>query len=106
MTVVLSTVYSNSTFANTSKSIEQQDSVQTIHVKVKGVTCSSDLKTISQNVEKANGVKSCTTGKEGATTIFIIEFDALKISEKEIYAVIEGTGGCENPNERPYKVKQ
>ena len=27
-------------------------------------------------------------------------------TEKEIVTAIENTGGCENPNDRPYKVKQ
>lgn len=82
-----------------------QDSSKTITVKVKGVTCSGDLKTIAGNVEKLSGVNHCKTGKMGATSTFEVKFNPSRVSEKEIYAAIENTGGCENPNDKPYKVK-
>ena len=91
-------------FAQSTLTNQQSDSVKT--VKVKGITCSSDLKTISANVEKLKGVKSCKPGKTGPTTTFEIKYNADSISEKEVFAAIEGTGGCKNPNDRPYKVKK
>ena len=81
------------------------DSIKTIQVKVKGITCGNDLKTIAGNVEKLKGVSSCKTGKMGATSSFEVKYNPAKINEKEIYAAIENTSGCENPNDRPYKVK-
>lgn len=105
MSVALVTVNASNAVANVPV-VNQLDTVKTIQVKVKGVTCSTDLKMITTNVEIMIGVKSCKPGKEGATTTFIVVFDPTKISEKEIYAAIEGTGSCENPEERPYKVKQ
>ncbi len=94
-----SNVYSQ---ANTSES----DSLKTVTVKVKGITCSTDVKTISANVEKVKGVSSCKVAKQGATTSFEVAFNKSKVTEKEIFSAIENTGGCENPNDRPYKVKQ
>ena len=61
---------------------------------------------ISANVEKLNGVSSCKPGKQGTTTTFDVKFNPALITEKEIFAAVEGTGSCENPKERPYKVKQ
>lgn len=84
---------------------QQQDSIKVINIKVKGITCSNDLKTISANVEKLAGVNTCKSGKMGTTSSFEIKFNPTKISEKEIYTVIENTGGCENPDDKPYKVK-
>lgn len=84
---------------------QNKENIKIITVKVKGLTCSNDLKTISKNIEKLKGVLSCETGKMGATSSFKIKFDSDLVSEKEIYAAIENTGGCENPDDRPYKVK-
>ncbi len=81
------------------------DTLQTAKIKVKGITCSNDLKTIAGNVTKLNGVNSCEPGKAGTVSSFVVKFNPLKVKEKEIYAAIEATGGCENPNDRPYKVK-
>lgn len=80
--------------------------LKTISTKVKGITCSSDLKTIATNVTKLEGVNTCTTDKAGATTTFNIAYNPALISEKEINAAIQNTGGCKNPNDRPYKVKE
>lgn len=78
----------------------------TATVKVKGISCSTDLKMIKASVEKVNGVNSCEAGKKGTTTSFIVTYDPALIDESSIYAAIEGTGSCENPKERPYKVKK
>ncbi len=82
------------------------DNTKIITVKVKGITCSNDLKTISTNVEKVKGVQRCQVGKQGATTTFDVTYNPILVTEKEIFAAIEDTEGCENPADRPYKVKQ
>ncbi len=76
-----------------------------ITLKVKGITCSSDLKMIKTSVEKLEGISECKIGKQGATSKFTIKYNPQLTTEKDIYKVIEGTGGCEKPDERPYKVK-
>ena len=94
-----------SAFAIAQGATQKTDNSKIISVKVKGITCSMDLKTIAANLEKLQGVSSCKSTKGGATSVFDVAFNPLLISEKEIYKVIENTGGCENPNDRPYKVK-
>jgi copper chaperone CopZ len=89
-----------------SSNLQAQSNDTTITVKVKGITCSSDLKTIKTNIEKLEGVSECNIGKPGATSKFKIQFNPQLLTEKAIYKAIEGTGGCENPEDRPYKVKQ
>ncbi|WP_017259393.1 heavy-metal-associated domain-containing protein [Pedobacter arcticus] len=81
-------------------------STKTLTTKVKGITCSSDLKTISANVEKLKGVKACKAGKTGPTTAFEVSYNPALITEKEIYSAIQGTPGCKSPNDRPYQIKQ
>ena len=83
-----------------------QEVDKTMTIKVKGITCSTDYKMIQTNVEKLNGVSNVEVGKQGATSTFIVNYNPELVSEEKIYAAIEGTGSCENPDERPYKVKQ
>lgn len=93
-------------FAQSAPEIEQvSDSTKTISTRVKGITCSTDLKMISANVEKLDGVSACKASKTGPTTTFEIAYNPALVTEKEIYSAIQNTGSCENPDERPYKVK-
>lgn len=95
------------TFAqSTEEKVQITDTTKTLTTKVKGITCSTDLKMISANVEKLKGVATCKAGKTGPTTTFEIAYNPAVITEKDIKTAIEKTGSCENPDERPYKVKQ
>jgi copper chaperone CopZ len=81
-------------------------SKQTIKVKVSGITCSGDSKDIQKSVGKINGIYECKlVGKASATSVFEITFNPSVVTEKEIRKAVEDTPGCENPDDRPYKVK-
>lgn len=82
------------------------DSTQTITLKVKGLNCAMDVQTISDQVEKLKGVSSCSSLKMGTTSKFEIKYHPAWVSRKEIETAIENTPGCENINDRPYKVKK
>lgn len=105
---IVMTATTNIALSQTTDTTQTADSTKTmtVKVKVKGVTCSMDLKMISANVEKIKGVNSCKTVKKGTTTTFDVAYKPALVEEKEIYAAIERTGSCENPDGRPYKVKQ
>lgn len=81
------------------------DSTETIIIKVKGADCSQDLIRMSSNIEKQDGVISSKIVKEGVTSKFEVKYKTALITKKEIYAVIENTSGCGNPDDRPYTVK-
>ena len=78
----------------------------TITVKVKGITCSSDHNLIKANVEKLDGVSTFEVTKQGTTSAYKIIYDPKKTTKQKIIVAIEGTGSCENSEERPYKVKK
>jgi copper chaperone CopZ len=79
---------------------------QTIKLKVTGITCSGDCKDIQKEISKLTGVIACKTiGKPSATSVFEVTFDTTLVTEKEIRSKIEDTPGCEDPKDRPYKVK-
>ena len=86
--------------------VSMATTIKTSAVKVKGVTCKNDLLSISEVVEKLKGVSACTAEKAGPTTTFQIKFDTALVTEKEIFAAIMNTPGCEDPKDRPYKIKQ
>ncbi|MDW7693978.1 heavy metal-associated domain-containing protein [Flammeovirgaceae bacterium SG7u.111] len=88
-----------------SASTPQQESTAKKTITVKGVTCAHDVETLSDTIKKLKGVTSCEVAKTGATSKFKVEFDPALVSEKTIHAAIEDTPGCENPKDRPYKVK-
>ncbi len=87
---------SNSTFAQAAESLE---------VKVKGVGCSKDVANIKGNLEKLSGVSSCEVVKKGPTTTFAVSYNPEKIAVKKIYQIIEDTGDCLDPNDKPHRVQ-
>lgn len=99
--VLVFTAVCNRSFALNAKPLSDS----TITVKVKGVTCSNDLKTLSDNVKELKGVSDCKPGKMGPTSVFKITYNPALVSTKEIFKAIENTGGCSDPDDRPYKVK-
>ena len=103
LTIVVLMLATNISFAQIPAST---DSTKTITIKVQGITCSLDIKTIASNVEKLTGVNSCIASKNGTTTLFTVKYNTDKLTVKEIYTSIENTAGCKNPNDKPYKVKQ
>ena len=102
MALIIVTAISTKTFGGT---VVKPTSDTSITIKVKGVTCSNDLKTLSDNVKELKGVIDCKPGKAGPTSVFKITYNTAQVSTKEIYKAIENTGGCSDPDERPYKVK-
>ena len=84
---------------------ESNSEHQTEVIKVKGVTCSADLNTLAENVRKLKGVVRIEPLKHGATSTFEVEFDPEIVEFNQIVAAIENTGGCKDPNEKPYRVK-
>lgn len=92
--------------ATTGLALSQTDTTKTVTLKVKGLHCADDIKTISDNVTKLKGVSGCTAGNPGATTSFTVKFAPARINENDIRTAIENTPGCDNPNEKPYKVKK
>ncbi|MCG9910702.1 MAG: hypothetical protein MH137_05305 [Flavobacteriales bacterium] len=102
---ILLTATAKFAFTQIPTPIQNSDSLKIASVKVKGITCSTDLKMISANVEKVKGVSSCKAGKQGTTTTFEIKYNPTIATEKDIFSAIENTGSCEKPEERPYKVK-
>lgn len=92
-------------FSQTTSINQTVDSLTTAIIKVKGVTCPTDLNMISTAVDKVQGVRSCEVKKQGAVTTLEVKYDLRWVTKKNIVAAIENTASCENKDERPYKVR-
>jgi copper chaperone CopZ len=106
--IAIAIIFASTTTAlaqSSTEKVEVEKTTKILTTKVKGITCSSDLKTISKNVEKLKGISACITTKKGPTTTFEIAYDPAVTTVEEIYLAIEGTSGCKNPEDRPYKIK-
>jgi copper chaperone CopZ len=90
--------------SNPSGEVNDPETVTSL-IKVKGLTCAMDAQRISENVAHLEGVKECKVDKFGTTTRFEVTYLPEVVNEQKIYEAIEGTNGCENPDDKPYKVK-
>ncbi len=106
MLFVLTASIYNPAHSQEQSNSDSKATTETIKIKVKGVTCSSDLKRISANVEKVNGVSKCRSIKQGSTSVFEVQWNTAVANRKEVNEAIETTVDCEDPNKYPYKVKQ
>ncbi|MEM1215249.1 MAG: heavy-metal-associated domain-containing protein [Bacteroidota bacterium] len=79
--------------------------VQTTTVRVKGVSCSTDIKTIKNKVSEVKGIISCETIKRGAITHFEVKYYPSIVSLDTIHQAVEQTPGCKGPDDLPYRVK-
>lgn len=105
---VLISTTSLKTFAQNSKETPQTKSqtLQTIKIKVTGITCKGDCKDIQESIGKLDGISTTKQiGKPAATSIFEITFNPTLVTEKQIQKSVEDTPGCDDPEKRPYKVK-
>lgn len=92
--------------AQTSTTVTQQTvSLETTTVKVSGVGCSTDIRTISAKVRELEGVTACEAAKRGAVTRFEVSYNPDLVCLDDIRQAVEQTPGCKNPNARPYRVK-
>ena len=107
LTIILSAINTASAqVSDPAKTETTKQNLQTVKLKVSGITCKGDIKDISGRVTNMTGVADCKhEGKLAATSAFLVSFDPAVISEKAIRSVVEDTPGCTDPNDRPYKVK-
>ena len=104
-TLLLLVIFSATVKAQTSDSVAV-DLIKTVTLKVKGITCSSDLPIINKNVKDMKGVAACNpVGKAAPTTAFKISYNPLIITEEEIIKAVESSPSCDFPDQKPYKVK-
>lgn len=105
-TISLTSAFAQTSTTNTQTVEQTEQETTSITLKVSGVTCGHDLKTLSERLKSFNGVYNCeTVGKRGVKTNFKVDYNPTVITEKDIRKAFESTPGCSDPNDLPYKVK-
>ena len=93
--------------ANAQSTEPASQNLQTIKIKVTGITCKGDCKDIQESIGQLNGISATRQiGKPSATSVFEITFNPTLVTEKQIHKSVEDTPGCDDPEKRPYKVKK
>ncbi len=91
------------TSAQTSKPPGQN--LQTIKIKVTGITCKGDCKDIQESVAKLSGVTATSQiGKPSATSVFEITFNPALVTEKQIQKSALDMGILDQTKENARKV--
>ncbi len=86
---------------------QDADTITTIEVKIKGVTCANDLNIIGENLKELDGiVSSALVGDAKPTSKMEITYNPTLVVVDSIYARIEDSPSCDFPDQKPYKVKR
>lgn len=86
---------------------QEADTVTTIEVKIKGVTCANDLNIIGNNLQELDGIVSSELiGKAKPTSKMEVTYNPTLVVVDSIYARIEDSPSCDFPDQKPYKVKR
>lgn len=87
-------------------SAQFNNTLKTATIKIKGISCSMDLPIIKKKLVNEEGIDDVTYSEvKSEAAFFTIKYHTAIITEKQIRAVIENAPGCDNPEEKPYKVK-
>ncbi len=85
---------------------QANDTLKTATIKIKGIACTIDLPIIKKKLVNEEGIDDVTYSEvKSEAVIFTVKYHSALITEKQIRAAIENAPSCENPNEKPYKVK-
>jgi len=85
----------------------QADTAKTVIIKVTNLHCGNDMPTIKKRLLNADGIDEVSfTNISGETSTFTIVYHTAVTSQEQIEKTIEGTPGCDNKDETPYRVKR
>ncbi len=83
------------------------DSLKKITIQVSNLHCNNDMPTIKKRLLNEEGIDEVAfTPIEGETSVFTVSYHTSATSREQIEKAIEATPGCDDPEEKPYKVKK
>lgn len=98
-------VFATLGLTNTVKA-QANDTLKIATIKIKGISCSMDLPIIKKKLVNEDGIDDITYSEvKSDAVIFTVKYHTSIITEKQIRTAIENAPACDNPNEKPYKVK-
>lgn len=85
---------------------QANDTLKTATIKIKGISCTMDLPIIKKKLVNEDGIDDVTYSEvKSEAVIFTVKYHTAIITEKQIRTAIENAPSCDNPEEKPYKVK-
>ena len=82
------------------------DTLKMATIKIKGISCPMDLPIIKKKLVNQEGIDDVNYSEvKSEAVIFTVKYHTSVITEKQIRTTIENAPSCDNPNEKPYKVK-
>jgi copper chaperone CopZ len=92
-------------FPISSQAQSATDSVKTAVIQVGNLHCNGDMPTIKKRLLNQEGIDEVTfTEREGQRSTFSVIYHSIATDEAAIEKAIEGTPGCDNKSETPYRV--
>lgn len=85
---------------------QANDTLKIATIKIKGISCTMDLPIIKKKLVNEDGIEDITYSEvKSEAVVFTVKYHTAIITEKQIKTVIENAPSCDNPEEKPYKVK-
>ncbi|MBC7555123.1 MAG: heavy-metal-associated domain-containing protein [Taibaiella sp.] len=96
-----------SPFDGSAQTSASPDSVKKAIIKVVNLHCNNDMPTIKKQLLNQDGIDEVLfTDISGTLSTFTVSYHSSVINQEQIEKSIEGTPGCDDKNERPYKVRK
>lgn len=85
---------------------QANDTLKTATIKIKGISCTMDLPIIKKKLVNEEGIDDVAYSEVKSEAVFFtVKYHTAIISEKQIRTTIENAPSCDDPSEKPYKVK-
>lgn len=83
------------------------DTVKKVVLKVSNLHCNNDMPTIKKQLLNQDGIDEVVfTDISGTVSTFTVTYHSSVTNQELIEKTIESTPGCDDKNEKPYKVKK
>ena len=85
---------------------QSTDTLKSMTLKIGNLTCDGDMPTIQKNLLNQDGIDEVmfTSRKKEAST-FTVLFHSAATDADNIKLAVENTPGCDDPDEKPYRVQ-
>ncbi len=83
------------------------EAVKKAIIKVGNIHCDNDMPTIKKYLLNKDGIYDVTyTDRVHSASMFTITFQSDVVNQMQIEEAIEATPGCDDPDDRPYRVRK
>lgn len=86
---------------------QSADTLKVVTIEVGNLHCDGDMPTIKKQLLNADGIDEVTfTDRKKQASAFTITYHTAATDPQRLKAVVENTAGCDEPDEKPYRVQR